>query len=59
MDPYRTFHGLTEDYRDPQHPDGDPFPPIFPWRVRAFIYGMALQAEEEEFKRTKAMAGAK
>lgn len=54
--PYRTYHGLDEQYRDAL---GVPHPPPFPRRLRMFIYGMAKQAEVEEYKRLKAMAGAK
>ena len=54
-DPYRTYNGLDEDYRPLGHPEEAPRPPIFPSRVRHFVYGCGLVAIANEGK----LAGAK
>jgi hypothetical protein len=45
-DPYRLFHGLDENYVP--FGGGLPIPPPSPSRLRHFIYGCAMYAQEQE-----------
>lgn len=51
------YHMLDDTYRPIGHPEVDPMPPAYPSRVKAFVYGCALAAEEDIVERTKAVAG--
>lgn len=51
------FNGLDHDYRPTGRPEGDAMPPAYPQRVKAFVYGCGLFAEEEAVDRLKAMNG--
>lgn len=52
-DPYRLYYGLDEQYRPVGDPDGDPMPPAYWVRVKAFIYACGLFSEENTAKRSR------
>lgn len=52
-DPYKLYNSLDDDYRPRE--GGEPRPPLYPGRVRYFIYGMAQAAFEMDTE----LAGAK
>lgn len=51
------FHLLDSEYRPLGHPEEPPMPPAYPGRVKSFVYGCGLFAEEEAIERLSAMAG--
>lgn len=51
------YHHLDENYRPIGFPDSEPSLPAHPRRVKSFVYGCALFAEETDIDRTKAIAG--
>lgn len=55
MNPYCAYHGLEADFRPIGHPEADPQPPAWPFRLRMFLYGCAMYAAEHEAR----LAGAK
>lgn len=46
--PYALYHSLTPQLRPMEDPEGEPRPPLFPWRVKLFIYGLGMFANEVE-----------
>lgn len=51
------FHLLDDTYRPVGHPEADAMPPAYPSRVKAFVYGCALVAEDDAIERVKATMG--
>ena len=47
-DPYRTYNGLDEEYRPLGHPEEPPRPPTYPSRLRMFLYGCGIAAQDNE-----------
>lgn len=47
-EPYRIYNGLDRDYRPLGHPEQPARPPLFPSRLRHFVYGCGLYASELE-----------
>jgi hypothetical protein len=58
-DPYRTYNGLDMDYRPLGRPQESPHPPTYPSRLRMFLYGCGLVAQETESRLAGAKTGAK
>lgn len=54
-DPYRTYNGLDEQYRPLHDLTADPRPPLFPERVRVFLYACGVYARELEAQRDQAL----
>jgi hypothetical protein len=51
------YHGLDSSFRPLGRPEDDPSPPAYPERVKAFVYGCALFADEMDTKRASLGAG--
>jgi hypothetical protein len=55
-DPYRLYNGLDEDYRPLGDPTAPRRPPLYPERVRAFLYACGERAREMEIEDAKMQA---